>query len=176
MKNLIDPGASGAPTPWYRVPEMWLVVALPLSAVIGGFVTLALAIVSDDGLVDDDYYQRGKEINLVLQRDRAAQGYGLAGSVEFDYANGTLRARLQAQHLAALPPRVHLKLMYATRAGLDQAIDLNRAMDGSYHGLLPKLQIGHWYVQAEADDWRLVGSMRVPDETRIKITPSQTLS
>lgn len=172
MKKPMDTDAAQVSEPWYRVPVMWLVVALPLTAVIGGFVTLALAIVSYDGLVDDDYYQRGKQINRVLQRDRAAQGYKLTGSVEFDYANGTLRARLWARHLATLPARIQLKLLYATRAGLDQVIALDRAIDGSYHAPTPKLPVGHWYVQAEADDWRLVGSLRMPDETRVRLAPA----
>jgi uncharacterized membrane protein YeaQ/YmgE (transglycosylase-associated protein family) len=38
---------------WYREPIMWLVVAFPLTSVIVGFVSLALAIRSDDGMVED---------------------------------------------------------------------------------------------------------------------------
>ena len=39
---------------WYRVPFVWLVIALPLTAVIASFITLGLAISSDDGVVEDD--------------------------------------------------------------------------------------------------------------------------
>ena len=48
---------------WYREPIMWLVIAFPLTAVIVGFVSLALAIRSDDGMVEDDYYKQGMTIH-----------------------------------------------------------------------------------------------------------------
>lgn len=36
------------PTAWHRVPLMWLVLALPLLAFIGGAVMVALTVVSPD--------------------------------------------------------------------------------------------------------------------------------
>ncbi len=51
---------------WYREPYVWLLIAIPACAVVAGFVTLALAIATDDGLVVDDYYWQGKQINRVL--------------------------------------------------------------------------------------------------------------
>ena len=53
---------------WYREPLVWLLISFPLTAVIAGFFTLYLAIISSDGLVVDDYYHRGKEINKSLAR------------------------------------------------------------------------------------------------------------
>ena len=53
--------------PWYKVPFVWLVVGIPLSAVIMGGVILYFSIVSFDGLVVDDYYTEGKKINRVLK-------------------------------------------------------------------------------------------------------------
>ena len=69
---------------WYREPLVWLLISFPLTAVIAGFFTLYLAIISKDGLVVDDYYQRGKEINMSLARDRAAARHGLHASVTLD--------------------------------------------------------------------------------------------
>ncbi len=158
--------------PWYRVPVMWIVILGPLTAVIGGFVTLALAIVSNDGLVEDDYYQQGKQINLVLDRDHAARRYGLEGTIDLDNSGHGLRLRLHARHLATMPGRVRVKLLYATRAGFDHEVNLSRTADGSYYGVLPTLRIGHWYVQAEAGDWRLVGSIRLPEATTLHIEPA----
>ena len=52
--------------PWFREPWVWLLIALPASAVLGGMVTIWIAVDSDDGLVVDDYYKRGLEINKKL--------------------------------------------------------------------------------------------------------------
>ena len=70
--------------PWYKVPFVWLVVGIPLSAVIMGGVILYFSIVSFDGLVVDDYYTEGKKINRVLKRDKAAYIHGLRAQVQIE--------------------------------------------------------------------------------------------
>ncbi|MCK7576723.1 MAG: hypothetical protein MZV65_13065 [Chromatiales bacterium] len=37
--------------------------------------------------------------------------------------------------------------------------------------VFPELVLGHWYVQLEAEDWRLQGLLRVPGETRVQLVP-----
>lgn len=39
---------SQQPAPWYRVPVMWIVVALPLLSFIGGAVMVALTVFRPD--------------------------------------------------------------------------------------------------------------------------------
>lgn len=43
--------AHTASLPWYRYPIMWLVVGLPISAVIAGIVTYALILEHPDPVV-----------------------------------------------------------------------------------------------------------------------------
>lgn len=43
--------AHHASLPWYRYPIMWLVVGLPISAVIAGIVTYALILEHPDPVV-----------------------------------------------------------------------------------------------------------------------------
>lgn len=158
--------------PWYREPFVWLLIAFPLTAVIAGFITLGLAISSDDGLVEDDYYRRGKEINRVLARDQAAATHGLEGRVELDDAQHQLLIRLSARESATIADNVELKFLHATRAGVDKTLILARQPDGSYHAPLPELAQGHWNVQLAAQDWRLVGSLFVPGARGFDIRPS----
>ncbi|GAB4507408.1 MAG: FixH family protein [Sulfuricaulis sp.] len=159
-------------TPWYREPFVWLLIALPSTAVIASFITLGLAISSDDGVVEDDYYLRGKEINRVLARDQAAATRGLQGRVELDDAQHQLLIRLTASAQATIPDNVELKFLHATRSGIDQIMILARQSDGSYRAPLPELAPGHWNVQLAAQDWRLVGSLRVPGERGLDLRPS----
>jgi hypothetical protein len=156
---------------WYREPFVWMLILIPLAAVVGGVTTLVLAIQSDDGLVVDDYYWRGKEINRVLSRDRAAAIKAINAELSFDFSRGIVRVELRARDGVNLPDTVHFALLHATRAGLDRALELNRTPEGSYHGLLPVLASGRWYLQIEAEDWRLTGAMRVPGQASVRIVP-----
>jgi hypothetical protein len=168
---------AGGKTAWYREPMVWLLIALPLSAVVGGFVTLGLAIVSDDGLVVDDYYRRGKEINRVLERDRAAQAHGLHGRATFDAERGVVRITLSARDARSLPAQIVLDLWHATRRGVDRQLRLVRQIDGVYAApWSADLAQGHWHVQLSADDWRLLGSVFVPGAAEIDVRPGASSS
>jgi hypothetical protein len=125
-------------TPWYRQPLVWLLILFPLAAVVGGVFTLMLAIESNDGLVEDDYYQRGKEINLVLDRDLAAASLGLSARIDIDA--DTLTVRLTANPGYALPAQVTFDLLHATRSGYDQHLTMMQMSAGVYHVALPAQQ------------------------------------
>lgn len=157
---------------WYQVRFVWLVVLLPFTAVVGSFVSLALAIHSDDGLVEDDYYKRGMEINRVLDRDRAAVTHGLESTLDLDTARHELLIRLTARQAMAWPENVKLKLMHATRAGFDRSLVMPRQADGTYRAPLPELAPGHWDVQLTAQDWRLSGSIFMPGDHRLVMRPT----
>lgn len=160
------------PKPWYREPFVWLLIAFPLTAVIAGFITLGLAITSDDGMVEDDYYRRGKEINRVLERDRAAAARGLQGRIELDDAKHQLLIRLTARAQDTIPDNVEVKFLHATRSGIDRTLILPRLSDGLYQAPLPELAPGHWNVQLAAQDWRLVGSVYMPGDRSFDIRPA----
>ena len=157
---------------WYREPFVWLLIAIPLTAVIAGFVTLGLAVSSDDGVIDDDYYKRGMEINRVLARDQAATTHGLQGQVELDDAQHQLMIKLSAREPANIPDNVELKFLHATRGGVDKTLILPRQADGSFRAPLPELAQGHWNVQLAAQDWRLVGSLHVPGDRHLDLRPA----
>lgn len=161
---------SANPMPWYRVPLVWLLIALPLAAVAGGFATLWLAVKSDDGLVVDDYYRRGQEINLDLKRDRAAAARGLTAQMRFDSARREARIELNLP-VEQLPVQLHVQLRHATRSGHDRQMLLARAPDGSYRAGLLDLGFGRYHVQLAAEDWRLLGSLNVPGDASIEIFP-----
>ncbi len=157
---------------WYREPMVWLVILIPLTAVAMGVLILVLAIRSDDGLVVDDYYRQGKQINRVLARDRAAAARGLAGDVEFDGARGEMRVRLASAGADAAPENIEFKLWHATRAGFDKQLVLPRTADGAYRSPLPELAPGRWNLQLSAQDWRLVGTLTAPADRRAVLRPA----
>ena len=158
--------------PWYRVRMLWLIIALPMASVAMGMTILYFAVTTYDGLVVDDYYKQGKNINRVLRRDVAAQSHGLEGTLDIDSAQRLLKVSLKALHLSVLPARLQLSFLHTTRAGLDRIVLLEKMPSGRYEGRMPELALGHWNVQMEADDWRLVGVMGAPGVAQVYLQPA----
>lgn len=156
--------------PWHREPWVWLIIALPLSAVIGGIATIFIAVSTSDGLVVDDYYKRGKAINRDLARDRAAARHRLEATIAIAADGRRLTLRLQATDYSP-PEALMLSLLHPTRKGQDQRIPLVRSEAGRYTGELDALAAGNWYVQLEADDWRLSGKLQMPLDAPAILSP-----
>ncbi len=161
---------STASAAWYRQPLVWMLILIPLSAVLGGISMIYLAITTDDGLVNDDYYRYGKQINLVLERDINAKQLGLKASFEFSVENGTVSVKLDGNRIK-LPDTISLSLLHATRANHDQHIKLTLTPDKNYHGLINKLIPGKWYVQLHTEQWRLSSELLYPDQNKLTFTP-----
>ncbi|MDM8545485.1 FixH family protein [Candidatus Venteria ishoeyi] len=150
------------PRPWYREPYVWMIIFFPFLAVLAGSITIWIAIKSDDGLVVDDYYKRGLELNRSFARDKAASQYGIGGVLHL--SPNTLKARLYLRSDAsyALPEKLNLSFTHHTRTGFDQSIELTQTDKGIYDAALERDTqeiAGEWTVQLETDDWRLVGHM-----------------
>lgn len=157
---------------WYRQPLVWLVIAIPASSVIMGIAMIVISVRSFDGMVADDYYRRGLEINRDLSRDETAMKRGLKAEVVVDPAMGMLRARVtSAADTGALPARLTLLLAHPTRAGMDRSLVLESSEPGVYRGRLAPLAPGKWHVLLEAENWRLVGRMPVPGTGLVDLAP-----
>ena len=57
--------------PWWRHAHVWLIISGPAIVVVAGFVTLWLAIRTPDPVVEEDYYQRGLNINETLRQQQS---------------------------------------------------------------------------------------------------------
>ncbi|MCG6872792.1 MAG: FixH family protein [Gammaproteobacteria bacterium] len=158
------------PRPWYREPWTWLLIALPGWAVLTGIATITLAILSDDGLVVDDYYQRGKEINRVLARDHAAEALGL--TAELRLGDSSTQLELHQLANAVLPEELRLRIVNATRPGLDRSLTLRRVASALYSAALAPLPEGRWRLQLEGEGWRLVGRLQTPGHPVAALRPA----
>ena len=156
---------------WKREPWFWVVLAIPSSAVIMGIVMLTLAVQSWSGLVVDDYYQQGKRINRVLERDRLAWKLNLAADLNID-AKGGFEIRFETD----LPPistnQLTLELIHATRPGLDRELVLNRIDTRAFRGQTRLSGQGRWNLYLQTADWRLTGSLYYPGQSRTDLLPN----
>ena len=139
---------------WYREPYVWLLILIPVTAVLMGIVMIWLAIKSNDGLVVDDYYRQGLEINMVLERDTAAENYGISAEILPDETGKWFKVCLSGNEKFSMPEILHVRFLHRTRSGFDQSVILTRTHDNNYYSDMPVLVRGNWDVLIESDDWR----------------------
>lgn len=139
--------------PWYRIPYVWLVIFFPVLAVVGGIITVVLAINTDDGLVVDDYYKKGLEINKDLARDRMAEQFELRIGMQVEKQTFTIS--LDGNNQFSPPGKIRVTFFRKTSGGDDKFMLLKRDTDGRYRGALPELMNGYWEILIEGDGWRL---------------------
>lgn len=166
-------GASSSARPWYREGMVWLVIAIPATAVVLGVAMLTIAVSTWDGLVVDDYYKHGKEINRVLVRDRFASEHGIRAHLDWSVPDGRLSVSLLSDDDLPAASAIELSFLHPTRSGMDQAVDLARGPDGRYHGVVPPLREGGWIVQLGTEKWRLSAraELRGGDPLSIRFEP-----
>lgn len=157
--------------PWYREPWPWLLMSLPAAAVVFGLFYAWLAVTTQDGLVDDDYYKDGLAINRTLDRDRAAQTLHVKAQLMVGDDPTHLRLMLQGGQSGTLPQHLRLKLLHPTRAGMDQVVDLTQRGEGYYEGALNSLGPARWRLVLEDTDkkWRLTGTWHVPRDNTVAL-------
>ena len=145
--------------PWYRNPMVWMVIALPMTAVVAGTITLFIAMNTEDSLVTDDYYKEGLAINRVLGHDRKAAELGLSAFVDVNSRSGEIQLSLSADQDFDPPEELTFKLIHRTRSGQDQVTTLIKTGSGpaDYKGFLkPPVIEGRWTLQLlQQDIWRL---------------------
>jgi hypothetical protein len=162
--------------PWYRHPWPWILMAGPFVVVVAGFITAYLAVTSNDGLVDDDYYKQGMEVNKVSVRDQKALSLGLQADVMQSADGAQVRVLLRGKPEQVLPEVLSLRIVHPTRSGADQTVLLRAEGGGAYGGKLSALLTGRWHIalEDEKSQWRLTGnwnleksaSLRLPGEAQ----------
>lgn len=144
-------------TAWYRHRWPWILIAGPAVVIVAGIVTAWLAIVSNDGLVTDDYYKQGLAVNQRLQRDHQASALGLTAHIMRSGEN--VRLMLGGNAEIRLPESLTVKFSHPTRSGFDQSVQVKQETVGMYSGKLLAALDGRWHVSIEdpAGQWRLQG-------------------
>lgn len=175
-----------APAPWYRQRWPWLLMVPPLAAVIGGIVTIVLAVRSNDGMVAADYYKRGLAINAELSRSRRASELGLTAEIRAggEAPGESIHVRVSAgQGGVPAEPALRIRLVHPGRSGADRAAMLARvsaAADGSsaeYRGAWDdavelRAPVA-WRVVLEGRDWRLDGGIAAGEVTAFRLAASR---
>ena len=156
------------PPIWYKQFWPWFLIFFPATAVVAGIATIILAVQSDDGLVNDDYYKAGLAINQTLELKQKAHELNLSANANWDKLTQTITLKLKG-NLATQPPRLTLELAHTTQANHDQTVTLYLAPDKkSYTGRIGKVRSGNWIIILRPNEkkWRINGRVTLPKQTQ----------
>ena len=174
MKTPPDASSGATAQPWYREPIAWLVFGIPVAAILSGIAMLWVSISTYDGIVVDDYYKKGLAIDRVLARDDRAAALNLSADLMPGAPGGDnvrLSLQLHGNNTFRPPAQITLKLLHATRAGLDRELMLARSGDSHYSLEMEPLEPGPWHAQLEAQQWRLTTRLTAPFESALAFRP-----
>ncbi len=160
--------------PWYKQPLVWMIIAIPSSAVIAGFATFYLAVTTDDGLVADDYYKQGLSINRKIAREDAAKDLRLIAEIDVDTDTGFIKVKFNKGKIESYPATLLLTLKHATQQQRDKQLTLQHGIADEYVGAVADgIQEGVWHFELtseldeKASDWRLAKRVRLEASKRI---------
>ncbi|MFO6422170.1 FixH family protein [Motilimonas sp. KMU-193] len=146
---------------WYQQSSVWLIILLPMAAVIAGISTVMIAHDNKVDLVAEDYYKTGKAINADLSKLNNALNLGITVSLNMDGDNGTV-----AIASGDVPANKALKISFyhATLSGRDFTTMLSADASGNYRFTFPSQIEGKWAVRVEPFDasWRVQENVTFP--------------
>jgi hypothetical protein len=162
--------------PWYREPWTWLLIGLPAIAVVASLTSAFLAIEGADPIIEDNYYQRGLDINATLARVHNAAALGIHASVEYDGLRPGESVWVRVRSAQALhDTAVQIRLIHPARGGADCQAVLARVPGSSdteaeYTGQWPEqnppptAQQGsagtvNWRIALQGQDWQVEGDV-----------------
>jgi uncharacterized protein len=168
------PQSPQAPQPWYSQRWPWLLMLGPALVVVAGVITGWLAYTRQDAMVVDDYYKRGKTINMDLRRDRAASVLKMSFQASYDPAAGKLEGQVSSFGRPYATP-VRILMVHSTQPGKDLALDASPDAAGRFSVALPLLEKARWSVTVEGPqrEWRLASQWMWPAQAAVAIDADQ---
>jgi hypothetical protein len=137
-------------------PVLVLVIALPLLAVAGSFVSLALAVTRGDGELPKNYHWEGGALDRDDEQQARAARLGVGATLDIDPATGQCTLVLRG----AAPAVLRLTLAHPTVTSLDRQVLLYPSGD-HYAAPCSTLPAAHWWLELsdEQDGWLLRGRL-----------------
>jgi len=148
--------------PWYKQFWPWVLIGLPTTAVIAGVTTLFIAIENKPDMVVEDYYKKGKAIDVDLTRLDNAFKLALKFRLAVKDQRLTLKQTFGEPQSAAL----RIRFIHRTLAANDFEQLLTADGQGVYTLPLDKPLVGKWTIQVESFDgaWRIQTVDKFPSQ------------
>ena len=146
-------------------------MAGPAIVIVAGFATAWLAIVSNDGLVDDNYYKVGLAVNQELKQRQLAAELNINAQLSLGADKRSVDLVLNGLPKEALPDMLQLRLVHPTRKGEDQRINLVRSGNVYRGEISQNLGTGRWHVVIEDPlaGWRMDGNWDIQKNNAVVV-------
>lgn len=170
---------STANRPWYHEPWTWMLIGLPATAVVASLASAVLAIEGADPIMEDNYYQRGLDINTTLGRVQHAADLGIHASVEYDGLRPGESVWVRVHSAQPLhDPSMQIRLIHPSRSNADRYAILARVPGSAdtaaeFTGQWPDV-IGpegardasalQWRIALQGQDWQVEGELRARND------------
>ena len=151
--------------PWYKQFWPWLLISLPATVVVAGFVTLYIANKYSDDLVADEPYKQGLAINRQLEKKLIAEQLGIEARFSFLGVSDEKRVEVQLSGVQE-GELLKLALSHPLEADRDFEVTLQYSGGGRYIGKLAHDIAPRWHwilVSTGPTPWRLDGSLEQSD-------------
>ena len=158
------------PTPWYKNFWPWFLMFFPVVTIIACIGLVVFAVGNGPDMVVDDYYKKGKAINLELTKFNKAKALYLHGelqvtadTIKFHFTKG------DASKVNALKASFY----HRTIQKYDFNTNLLANANGEFTAVLDPIEQGAYTVFLEPMDgsWKLKENLQLPSDTIIKISP-----
>lgn len=147
-------------SPWWREPMVWLIMALPLTAVVAGLTTVWIAFSRPPNIVSDGN-SGGMEVTKADEMDKRA--YFLKISADAKASGGNLTLSL-AGRISGRPQRLTMHVIPSSGSGTDNLLVMQENRAGEYSAAIPVLPAGPCQIVLEPENhqWRLSSFWRTP--------------
>lgn len=148
--------------PWWKEPMVWLIIGLPILAVIASFTSYYFAVREPDPMVKQEYRKEGfAPLAPANAANKAAAAMGLTARLAL--RNGQLELGLRG-YLAAPPKQLMLTILHPTQEKQDMHLLLAQTHELSYTAPAPDMGLGKRILLLEPVDrsWRVTGQWMAP--------------
>ena len=154
--------------PWYKQPWLWFILAPLIATVLYSTVYITASIVTNDGVVLEEYTKKAKAFHKDNRLSEAARLLGLSATLRFDTMTSDINLELISSKGKPLPEQLELTLGHPTKASLDINITLHQLKPGYYAGELKNSLKGDkkLIISPANKEWQLVNEAEPPyDQT-----------
>ncbi|MDH5925438.1 FixH family protein [Vibrio lentus] len=155
--------------PWYKQFWPWFLIALPATVVIWTIMTVIVFTQNSVDLVTEDYYKKGKGINVDISKVNIAKELGLAASVN-EKGNSVIITldKGKLDHF----PAISAMFVHRTLPDRDFTQLLTADASGNYTLTLDHEMQGPWFIELSPHDseWLVQGRMNFPIDTPTQLT------
>jgi uncharacterized protein len=162
-------------SPWWSEPMVWLIIVLPVSAVVASGITVWLAAHNADTLVAQEVVKQGLAVNLATERDRKAAELAVAATLSAE--PGRMKLHLEGR-FDTLPKSLVLTLAHPSDPAKDMVLLFQPSGAGEYSVDYATIPAGKRLLELAPVDkaWRLAGHWQAPFTGSMRLAASDSHS